>query len=108
MTALEKDSPSPATMLFNCPIRGIMPVINRLPTGIDNDDVHHKVIIKKQAKNDKDKDTSPNFVFLPTGSTLVVQHEDGGPCTHSMIETKAVTTTITDHTSSASQRQQEQ
>ena len=87
MTPLGQGLPSLAMMLFNCPIRGIMPAIPRLPIGIDNDDEHHKVIIKRQAKN-KDKDTSKNFVYLPLGSTLVVQCKDGGLWTHGMIEGK--------------------
>ena len=65
MTLLGQGLPSPATMLFNCPIRGIMPVINRPPIGIDNDDKHHKVIIQRQTKNNKDKETSKDFVPLP-------------------------------------------
>ena len=35
MTPLGLGLPSPATMLFNHPIRGIMPTISRLPIGID-------------------------------------------------------------------------
>ena len=67
-TPLGHGLPSPAMMLFNYPIRDIMPaVINRLPIGIDNDDEHHKATIKRQAKNDKDKDTSKNSVTLPIG-----------------------------------------
>ena len=62
MTPLGQGLPSPAMVLLNCPIRGAMPVINRPLIGIDNDDDHHKVIIKRQTKNDKDKDTSKNFV----------------------------------------------
>ena len=65
-----------------------MPVIKRLLMGIDNDDEHHKALIIRQTKNDKDKDTSKNFVSLPVGSTVVVQHEDGGPWTHGIIEGK--------------------
>ena len=54
ITLLGQSLPSPAMLLFNCPIRGILPVINRLPIGLDNDDEHHKVMIKRQTKNDKD------------------------------------------------------
>ena len=51
MTPLGQGLPGPAMMLFNFPIRGIMPVINRMPAGIDNDDNEcHKGIIKRQAK----------------------------------------------------------
>ena len=65
-----------------------MPVINRPPTGIDTDDEHHKVIMERQTKNDKDKDTYNNFVSLPIGSTVAAQHEDGAPWTHVTIEGK--------------------
>ena len=63
-----------------------MPVINRPPTGIDNDDEHHKALIKRQMKNDKDKDTFKSFVSLPLGSTVAVQCQDEGPWTHGRIE----------------------
>ena len=85
MTPLGQGLPSPITILFNCPIRGILPIINRPPVVIDNDEEHHEVIIERQTKNGKDKDTS-NFVSIPIGSTAVIQWEDGGPSTHSMIE----------------------
>ena len=45
---------------------------------MDNEDEHHKEIIKRQTKNDKDKDTSKNFVYLPIESTVVVPCEDWG------------------------------
>ena len=69
MTPLGQGLPSPAMMLFNCLIRGIMPVINRPLIVINNDDKQHKVIIKRQAKNDNGKDISKNVVSLPIGST---------------------------------------
>ena len=56
---------SPATMLFSHLIRCIMPVFNRLPVGIDNDDEHHKALIERQNRNDKGKDTSKKFCFSP-------------------------------------------
>ena len=37
-TLLEPGLTSPATLLFNCPIQGIMPIINRLTINSDNDD----------------------------------------------------------------------
>ena len=86
MTPLGQGLPSPTTVLFNCPIRGIMPIINRPPVGIDNDEEHHEVIIKRQTKNDKDKDTSKTFVSIPIESTVAVQQKDGGLWTHGTIE----------------------
>ena len=57
MTPLLQGFPSPTTMLFNYLIRDVMPIINRPPIGIDNNEEHHKVKIIRQTKNDKDKDT---------------------------------------------------
>ena len=33
---------SPAMLLFNHPVHGIMPVLDRKPVSVDNDDEHHK------------------------------------------------------------------
>ena len=46
--SLGQGLPSSATMLFNHLIRNIMPVINRLPVGTNNDDEHHKALIGRQ------------------------------------------------------------
>ena len=88
MAPLNQGLPSPANILSNCKIRGIMPIINRPLVGIGNDEEHHKVMIIRQTKKDKDKDSSKNFVFIPIGSTVMVQQEDGGPWTHGTIEGK--------------------
>ena len=37
-TSLGQGLSSPATVVFNCPIRGIMPIINRPPIKADNAD----------------------------------------------------------------------
>ena len=65
-----------------------MPIINRPLVGVDNDDEHHKAIIKRQTKNCKDKDTSKNVVSIPIVSTVAVQWEDGALWTHGTIEGK--------------------
>ena len=67
MTPLAQGLPSPAAMLFKCPIRGIKPIINRPPVGIDNDQEHYEVIIKRKMKDDKSKDTPKIYVSIPTG-----------------------------------------
>ena len=51
-TPLGQGLPSPATRLFNCLVRGIMPVMNRPPINIDNDDEHHQTLMYRQGKND--------------------------------------------------------
>ena len=88
ITPLGQGLPNPAIMLFNHPIRGIMPVVNRPPIGSDNDKEHHNVLINRQCRNDKDNDTSKHFHPLPIGSTVAVKCEDGGPWTHGTIEEK--------------------
>ena len=72
MTPLEQGLPSPATMLTNHLIRGIMPVFSRLAVGIDNDE-YHKALMDRQNRNDKGKDTSKSFVSLLIGSTVAIQ-----------------------------------
>ena len=63
MTPLKPGLPSPATILFNHPIIGIMPIINIPPVGRDNDEEHYEVLIKKQTKMTKTK-VLPEIVFL--------------------------------------------
>ena len=75
-------------MLFNFPIRDIMPVINRPLVGTNNDDEDHKALIGRQSRKDKGKDTSIGFVSLPIGSTVAVQQEDRGLWTHGTVEAK--------------------
>ena len=53
MTQLEPGLPSPVTMLFNCPIRDIMPIMNRSPVDRDYDEEHYEVLIKRQTKDNK-------------------------------------------------------
>ena len=72
---LELGLPSPTTLLFNCPTKGIMPLINSTPKIIENDDKHHKALVKRQTKNDKKYDTARNYTLLPTGSTVAVQRK---------------------------------
>ena len=57
-----------------------MPVINRLPINLDNDDEHYEALVNRETKNKNDKkyDTVRNYVSFSIGSTLVVQQEDGG------------------------------
>ena len=47
---LEPGLPSPATLPFNHPIQGIVPIINLLPINSDNDDEHYLMLVNRQAK----------------------------------------------------------
>ena len=49
-TPLGLGLPSPATLLFNCPIRGIMLIINRPPIGLNNDEEHYEALVKRHMK----------------------------------------------------------
>ena len=73
-TPLEQGLPSLATLLFNHPVHGIMPVIDRkLISG--NNDKHHIKLVHRQHKNDPNNDASQVFA-------VAVQQEDGGLWTH--------------------------
>ena len=61
----------------------IMTVIDRKPVGEDYDYKHHSRLIDRQHKNDND--ASPMFAFIPIGSAVAVQWEDGGLWTHGTI-----------------------
>ena len=72
-TPLGQGLQSPATLLFNCLVCGIMPVIDRKPIGGDNDNEHHSKQVHRQHRNDINNDASPVFASFPTGSTVAVQ-----------------------------------
>ena len=58
---------SPATLLFNHLVCSIMPVMDRKPINIDNDDKNHKNVTHRQGKNDQNNDTSKIFMSIPIG-----------------------------------------
>ena len=65
-----------------------MPMINRPPLGIDKDDKHYQVLVRRLTKDDKNQSIPRNYISIPTGSTIAVQCEDGGPWTHGTMEDK--------------------
>ena len=75
--------PSPATLMFNRQVGGIMPVVDCKPIKQDCDDDPHSKLIDRQGKNDND--TSSMFSNIPIGSAVAVQCEDGGPWTHGTV-----------------------
>ena len=72
-TPLGQGLPNPAMLLFNCPVHGIIPLMDRKPINIDNDVEHHKNLMHRQGKNDQNNDTSKIFMSVPIGSTVAVQ-----------------------------------
>ena len=63
----------PAKLLFNHLICSVMPVIDRKPGSVDNDDEHHTKLVNRQCKNDTNNDASQVFASIPIGSTVAVQ-----------------------------------
>ena len=82
-TLLGQGLSSPATLMFNRQVSGIMPVLDCKPIVQDCDDDHHKKLIDQQQKDNND--TSPVFACIPIGSAVVVQQEDGRPWTHGTV-----------------------
>ena len=76
-TLLGQGLPSPATLMFNRQVDGIMPALDCKPIAQDCDDDHHKTLIDRQQKNNNN-DISPVFACIPIGSAVAVQQEDGG------------------------------
>ena len=72
-TPLRQGLPSLATLLFNCPVHSVMPVIDRKPVSVDNDDEHHPKLVNRQCKNDTNNDASQVFASILIGSTVAVQ-----------------------------------
>ena len=75
-----------------------MPIINRLPINADNDDDYYESLVDRQIKDDKNYDTLKNYNSIPTGLTVVVPREGGGPQTHGAVVEKVIPTTMTGHT----------
>ena len=68
MTPLGSGLPSPATILFNCQIRGILPIISRLPVDINNDEEHYEALVNRQKKKDDKNQVLPEIMFpFPQG-----------------------------------------
>ena len=88
MNPLGLGLPSLGTMLFNCPIRGIMPIISRPPTGEDYYEVLVLVLVNRQTKNDKNQGTPRNYDSILTGFTVAVKCGDGTLWIHGTIEGK--------------------
>ena len=62
---------SPAILMFNRPVHGIMPVLDCKPLVEDVDDDCHAKLIERQQKNNND--TSAIFPYIPIGSAVAVQ-----------------------------------
>ena len=72
-TLLGPGLPCLATLLFNHPVKGIMPIFGRPPISPNNNDEHYKAVIERQTNKDKNHDTPGNHNFIQIWSTAVVQ-----------------------------------
>ena len=68
---------SPLTLLFNKPVRGLLPHMNREPINISNNDVQYQALKARQDKYIKNNDTCKDSLYFPIGSTVAMQDEDG-------------------------------
>ena len=51
-----------------------MPIISRPPVGVNNDEEHYEALVNRQTEDNKNQATPRNYVSIPTGYTVVVQH----------------------------------
>ena len=72
-TPLEFWLPSPAMLLFNCPIQGIMSIINGTPINSNNDEGLYEALVKKQTRNDRNFYVARNYDLFSIGSTVTIQ-----------------------------------
>ena len=77
---------SPAMLLFNRPIRGILPKMNRGPININNDGTQYKALKSCQDKYVNGNDICKDSLSFPIGSTVSLQCEDGEPWMNGVIE----------------------
>ena len=70
-TPLSQGLLSPATLMFNRQVQGIIPVLDCKPIGQDCDNDHHNKLVDRQQKNNND--FSPVSACIPIGSAVVVQ-----------------------------------
>ena len=76
---------STATLLFNRPVRGLLSKFSKPLLLFGNNERNHTALIERQPHVNIEIDTQENFPFLPPGSTLAVQHHDGGLQIHGTI-----------------------
>ena len=76
MMQLGPGLPSLATLLFNQPTRGVMPIINRKLVSIDNGDKHCKALVKRQTKMIRNMILPEIILFLVQCHGAVVEKGD--------------------------------
>ena len=77
--------PSSAMMLFNRPISAPLLQIIREPINVNNDNEYYNALKSRQEACTRYNDTLQRLTLFFSGSTVVVQMEDGDHWTHGMI-----------------------
>ena len=72
-------------LLFNMPIRVVMPQIGREPIDINKNDENYEALKSKQETYIKNNDTHKDSTFFSAGSIVAAHREDGGLWTHAVI-----------------------
>ena len=62
--------------------------MSRLLIDVNTYEECYEGLVNRQTKDDKNQGIPRNYVFIPTGSTVAVQHEDGGLWTNGTVEGK--------------------
>ena len=71
-TVIGLELPNSAMLLFNHPIRGIMPIISRLLVNSNNDEEHYETLVKIQ-RMIKTIILQENYFCFPLGSSVIIQ-----------------------------------
>ena len=77
LTLIDAGLPSPAMLLFNRPIKGLLAQMNREPININNDDNQYEA--HKTHQDSVLRTLILSKTTFPVGSTVAVQCEEGGP-----------------------------
>ena len=80
-----QELPSPVTLMFNRPIRCLIPKLSIPFILFNHDHDHNASLIGGQQNTDKNEYAQKSYTFPPTGLTVVMQREDGSPWTHGMV-----------------------
>ena len=84
-TLVSTGLPSSAIMLFNKPIRTLLPHMGRELINVNNDDDDYEALKSRQEACTKNNDTHKDSTLFSSGSTVAVQIEDGGSWLHGVM-----------------------
>ena len=94
-------------MLFNRPIRALLPQIGREPINVINNDEYYEALKSRQETYTKNNDTHKESTFFSAGSTVAVKMDNGVLGCMPWLLKATITTTEDDPTGCEWQRQVE-